>query len=54
LAQQREPVSIRISNRKKQFPLTRNEDFFMGVSPNEVPNKNTDGVFNRSQKSGKK
>jgi hypothetical protein len=27
LAQQREPVSTRISNRKKQFPLTRNEDF---------------------------
>jgi len=27
LAQHREPVSIRISNRKKQFPLTRNEDF---------------------------
>jgi len=27
LALHREPVSIRISNRKKQFPLTRNEDF---------------------------
>jgi len=27
LALHKEPVSIRISNRKKQFPLTRNEDF---------------------------
>jgi len=26
----------------------------MGVSPNEVPNKNIDAVFSRSQKSGKK
>ena len=54
LTRHREPVSIRISNRKKQFPLTKNENFFMGVSSNEVPNKNIDAVFNRSQKSGKK
>jgi len=27
LALHKEPVSIRISNRKKQFPLTRKEDF---------------------------
>ena len=50
------PASVRTSNRKKQSPLTRNEDFFMEMSLNEVPNNNiiTDAKPKRFQKFGEK